>query len=396
MSLALLLVLAGFAFAGEASELRQYESRHYEIHTNLTPDEVQPLAKHMDRVFANYQDRFEDFRSRRKGSMPLFLFRKRAQYVEFMRSHGINAKNSGGMFFVHPPDDRGLATWTQGRPRSETFNVLQHEGFHQFAFNHIGRELPQWINEGLAQYFQDAIIVGDRMKLGVTSGPRIQLVKQMIRERNIVPLEKLMSMTNKQWNRRLNQDAKRGRMMYAQAWSMCYFLIHGDDGRYQDAFETYLQLVSEGRDARAAAKKAFGVETLKPMGRRWARFAAKQRPDPITIAARRIRFLGEGMRFLKSRDKPVPGSLAALKHRLQQIGFRVRVGMHGQFTTIRADDEKQYRYRGVDGQQHKFKMASPRRNDLPPRLAAPKLRPRPVLRWSRNSEGKLVQSIIYR
>ena len=60
--------------------------------------------------------------------------------------------------------------------------MLQHEGFHQFAFNHIGEALPTWINEGLAQYFEDAIIVGDKMTTGLANARRVEQVKQALED----------------------------------------------------------------------------------------------------------------------------------------------------------------------------------------------------------------------
>ena len=34
------------------------------------------------------------------------------------------------------------------------WQVLAHEGFHQFLGYELGREIPVWLNEGMAQYFE--------------------------------------------------------------------------------------------------------------------------------------------------------------------------------------------------------------------------------------------------
>ena len=146
------------AVGNPADDLQVFASHHYHIHTNLSREETVPFGRHMDAVFAQYERRFADYTERHAGLMPLYLFRHQDEYLDFMRHHGIDATGSGGMFFV-THSIRGLATWAHGHSRSQTLRTLQHEGFHQFAWNHLGPNLPTWMNEGLAQYFEDAVIL---------------------------------------------------------------------------------------------------------------------------------------------------------------------------------------------------------------------------------------------
>src|SRR5690606_2873924 len=139
-----LLLLAPMA-AGQPLELQAFNSRYYQIKTNLTRDEVIRYAERMDQVFAHYSQKFSGLRSRRQVQMPLFLLRTQEDYIAFMRERGIDATHSGGMFFV-TGGVSGLATWTAGRSRTQAYQVLQHEGFHQFAWNYIGHEMPVWMN----------------------------------------------------------------------------------------------------------------------------------------------------------------------------------------------------------------------------------------------------------
>ena len=74
------------------------------------------------------------------------------------------------------------AAWIGGRLRSEykslmaiagedtqrqTWHVVQHEGFHQFAHFVIRGELPTWLNEGIAEYFGESVFTGDGFVSGV-------------------------------------------------------------------------------------------------------------------------------------------------------------------------------------------------------------------------------------
>jgi len=376
-------------------ELKKFRSKSYLIHTNLTRDEVRDFGRHMDTVFDQYEERFRDFHARSQNQMPLYLFRTEAQYLGFMADQDFKAHNTGGMFFFSPKS-QGLATWTQGRSRSQTFQVLQHEGFHQFAFNHMGTELPTWINEGLAQYFEDAIIVGEQMTTGLASTRRLEQVQHALNAGTAFDFETLVGLTPEAWADTLHNDPDRAALMYAQSWSIVFFLIHGDHDKYQPAFARYLKKVSTGRDSQSAFAEIFGAGALRPLSKRWAGFASKQQPDPINTAASRMEFLGEALRFMDQRDEPAPKTIKELRDSLQSRNFVLTRSTHGITTESSADDPDLYRYLRRNGTMALFKLLEPARNDLPPRITATGLHPEPTLVWSRDTNGDLVQDIEYR
>ena len=390
----LCLIFTGGLHA-KTPELKVFRSKSYLIHTNMTRDEVRPYGRHMDTVFDQYEERFRDFHARSQSQMPLYLFRTEAEYQSFMADQDFKADNTGGMFFFSPKSS-GLATWTQGRSRSQTFQVLQHEGFHQFAFNHLGTDLPTWINEGLAQYFEDAIIVGEQMTTGLASTRRLEQVQHALSAGNAFDFETLVGLTPEAWANILHHDPDRAALMYAQSWSIVFFLIHGDNDKYQPAFALYLKRVSAGRDSQAAFVEVFGEGSLRPLAKRWAEFANEQEPDPINTAAYRMEFLGEALRFMDQRDEPAPKTIKQLRDSLQARRFVLTRSSHGITTETAADDPDLYRYLRRNGTMALFKLLEPARNDLPPRITATGLHPEPTLVWSRDNEGNLVQDIEYR
>ncbi len=389
------LLAAGQADAKIKLELQKFRSKSYLIHTNLTRDEVRAFGKHMDTVFDQYEERFRDFHARTSQQMPLYLLRTENEYQRFMATQDINATNTGGMFFFSPKS-QGLATWAQGRSRSQTFQVLQHEGFHQFAFNHLGQDLPTWINEGLAQYFEDAIIVGDKMTIGLANARRVEQVKHALDSHNAIEFAHLVGFTADEWAGTLHGDPNRAALMYAQSWSIVFFLIHGENDRYQPAFARYLHKVSAGRDHQTAFYEAFGTDSLRPLAKHWDQFASQQQPDPINTAASRMEFLGEALRFMYQQGETAPKSIKKLRDSLQARHFVLTRKSHGITVEITADDPDLYRYQRRNGSTGLFKILEPSRDDLPPRITATGLHPEPTLVWSRDNEGALVQDIEYR
>ena len=385
-----------------SNDLVRFRSRHYTIHSDLRDREtLQTYGQHMDTVFRAFQHRFRDYHPRHDQQMPLYLFRTREGYQNFLSSHGIDANNSGGMFFV-VKDARGLATWTHGRGREAVFEVLQHEGFHQFAWNYLGSGLPIWVNEGLAQYFEDGIIVNGRFKTGFADAQRIRLIKDAFATGRGPHVREILDIDDETWRRTLSRDARASERLYAQAWSVVYFLIHADEQRYQRHLAAYLKLVSRKADHRQrngqadeAFRAAFGLNDLESMQRKWSAFAKAQRPDPVTLATDRMAFLAAGMRWIHEQGEPMPENLDDLKQALQRASFRLIRRSHHGTHDLQASDPTLFGYE-VRGTFKRFELLAPSASHLPPRIIAQGLDPEPMVQWRRDGDHELVQTIEYR
>lgn len=395
------LVVLLVAAAGRAApvQLKQLASRHYTVHTNLGESDAMLFARHMDKVFDEYQRRFEKarFTQRNGGTMPLFLFRTAGEYESHLESHGIPAKNTAGMFFFTQRLN-GLATWVQGRPVTETMATLQHEGFHQFAFRYIGTDLPIWVNEGVAQYFEDGIVVGNRMHLNIAHGHRIATVKDAMASGTAIAFRRMLTMSDAEWASAVRQSPAKAALHYDQAWSMVHFLVTGDRGRYVDAFGDYLTRLGRGEESAAAFAAAFGSSDYDAFERAWRRSASEQEPDPVGLAAERLMFLGQAMVWLQENNRPLPSSTADLRRILQQIHYRATRVKNNVQVTFDAMDESMYRY-PLPGREttRMFTLFERERQDLLPRLSAPGVKPEPTLVWYRDStNGQLFSDIAYR
>ena len=395
---ALLIVAAVIGCATSAradAGLHAFASAHYRIHTDLPRRQIVPFGRHMDLLFTQYEKRFAQFGDDTPSQLPVYLLSTEERYLSFMKHVGIAARNSGGMFFV-TRDNEGVATWADGRSPSQTRRTLQHEGFHQFAHDHFGRNLPAWLNEGLAQYFEDAILLDRGFALGLADPDRIQRVRQALDAGDALPLASLLRLGGTDWHSTLTTDATRAGLLYAQSWSLVYFLIHGDQGAHQPAFEHYLQLLSEDASPDRALKQAFGDNAMQDLEARWKPWARRQLPDAVTVAAGRLAFLGEALAYKASRQETMPKKLGELESDLRARGFAMTRTVHNLDLEYRADQPARYTYTRPGGEVSRFQLLEPSRSGLPPRIAAPGLNPEPNLIWERDGEGNLAYDITYR
>lgn len=374
--------------------MKTYASRHYTIYSDLRRDETREFATHMDAMFRAFERRFAGFAPRNREPMPLHLFRTEAGYQSFLADRQIDGTNSAGMFFVGPTG-RGLAVYVEGLPRSKVFATLQHEGFHQFAYDYLGTDLPIWLNEGLAQYFEAGVIVGRELRTGMTDSFALHAVQAAVREGRTLPFRELLADTPEAWSRRLATEPDRARMAYAQAWSIAYFLIHGGDGRYRPRLDDYLRRLNKGQRAGDAFVAAFG-DDVDAFDRAWRREVLTLEPDPVNTAADRMTFLAQSLLFLVANEQPIPADLDALEATLRRLQYRATWRSHGLERQFGGRDSELYYYSLSNGSQARFQLLEPARLDLLPRITAPGLKPEPTLGWLRDDNGELVCEITYR
>jgi len=222
------------------------------------------------------------------------------------------------------------------------------------------------------------------------------LVKRALVDSRTYDINYLVGTEPKDWQAALRNSPEQAALLYAQSWSIVYFLIHGENERYQSAFARYLKRVGEGRESRAAFEEAFGTSELRAMETRWERHAFKQNPDPINTAASRMEFLGEALRYIHQNDEKMPRSIGKLRDLLQSRRFVLTHETHGVKIEMDSRDDELYRFKKHNGSIGRFRLLDPARNDLPPRITAEGLRPEPTLVWSRDDDGNLVQDIEYR
>jgi hypothetical protein len=251
----LLILLVAAPLAGQVrrerivlpAAMKRYDSPYYLIQTDLGDATAREAQIRLTRMAEEYYERTREFSGRIRGKFPFYLF---ARQEDYLAAGGV--PGSAGVFMGDPQNGYRLMAFASDPLDARTWQVVQHEGFHQFARAVIGGDMPIWVNEGLAEYFGEAIFTGDGFVTGVIPPWRLQRVRQQIREQKFMPIEGMMTLSHDQWNAMLD------RANYDQAWAMVHFLAHGEDGRYQRAFAQFMNAINRRADWRQAWMASFG------------------------------------------------------------------------------------------------------------------------------------------
>ncbi len=265
-----------------AGRLKAHHSRYYVIHTNLDARAVQEASARMTAMAEEYHRRTKGFGGVIRSRLSFYLFGDAEAYHKAGGTPG-----SAGMYI---PSDRALMALADDGVDERLWHVVQHEGFHQFAHMVIRGRLPVWINEGMAEYFGHGIWTGDGFVTGVIPPRRLRRVQAMLRSRQLLPFEEMLTMSYEAWSQAVRDsapdekgvrgprgrpagkdDADRARMNYDQAWSMIHFLVHAENGRYRKALSLHIRDISRGANWKRSWAGRFGrnIDAFQQRYRAW-------------------------------------------------------------------------------------------------------------------------------
>jgi hypothetical protein len=226
--------------------MRVIDTPYYTLHTDVSDAEARETDLRMTRMFEEYQRRTAGFAGTVRQKFPFFLFRSERDY------HAAGGPQGSAGVFIREPEGKRLMAIAGEKTDAETWHTVQHEGFHQFADASIANPLPAWANEGLADYFGEAVWTGDNFVTGLIPTPRMKAVQNSIRTGGFKPFKVLMNLSYKDWNGDLSTEN------YDEGWSMIHFLANADGGKYQAPFLQYMQQISHGITTDNAWANVFG------------------------------------------------------------------------------------------------------------------------------------------
>jgi hypothetical protein len=137
------------------------------------------------------------------------------------------------------------------------WQVLAHEGFHQFIGYELGQEVPVWLNEGMAQFFENNTTKNGRLIPGGIDAKKLAAAQAVIQARRMPVLGELLAM-----DRRMFYASPE--VTYPVSWALVYYLMMRDTTNFQNShFRRYLQDLKWSRDDVASFRKRFGKDSAE-------------------------------------------------------------------------------------------------------------------------------------
>jgi hypothetical protein len=175
------------------------------------------------------------------------------------------------------------------------FALLYHEAFHAYVVTFVypplppdevkkgagTGELPRWLNEGLAQIFETAVVEAGELRADHPDKERLQRAKDWLKGKNgesLVPLADLLTTGRDSFLASHADQKAASNRAYLTSWALAHYLTFDRRLIGTDAFHKYLVAVNSGGDAKQAFAALVGKD-LAAFEKDWHEYLMRLQPN---------------------------------------------------------------------------------------------------------------------
>jgi tetratricopeptide (TPR) repeat protein len=247
---AVLMVAASSAWAQPGAKWVEVKTPHFTVMTNSSEKDARHVAVQFERMRAVFRVVMPSG-SDDPASPIVVLALKDNKSFRTLEPEAYLAKNQlqlAGLFI-------------RGQNRNYVLTRLDGEGDHPYAtvyheYTHYMLRradvwMPLWMNEGLAEFYQNTQLQEKDVRVGQASVDDILYLRQ----NRLLPLQTILTVDH---NSPYYHDEQKGSVFYAESWALMHYLQVQDFEGKTHRLVDYAKLMEQGTDSVTAAQKAFG------------------------------------------------------------------------------------------------------------------------------------------
>jgi tetratricopeptide (TPR) repeat protein len=252
--LELFLVVCSCASAasakGKPEVWLEVRSPHFLVVSNGNEQQAQRVADQFERIRAVFHMVFPNLRV--DPSAPIIVIAARNEKTfepllpKAMLAKG--AARAAGLFQSGP--EKNYVLLQLNASGENPYHVLYHEYTH-LLLHQSPVALPPWIDEGLAEFYGNTVIMDKTVELGRPDSGHVQLLRQT----TLLPLPTLFAVTH---DSPYYNEHNKASLFYAESWALVHMLMSEGFKQGHNLLAEYLDNLQLNMDPQAAAVRAFG------------------------------------------------------------------------------------------------------------------------------------------
>ena len=223
---------------------------HFTVVTNANEKTGRRIADHFERMRSVFHVAFPHL-SIDSGSPIIVLAIKDEKDFRTLEPQAYLAKGQlklGGLFLRAP--DKNYVLMRVDAEGEHPYSVVYHEYTH-LLLSKSAEWLPLWLNEGLAEFYQNTDIHEKEVAVGQASPGNLML----LRESRLLPLATLFTVDT---NSPYYHEENKGSIFYAESWALTHYMYIKDHLEKTQRLTDYAELLVKKVDPVTAATRAFG------------------------------------------------------------------------------------------------------------------------------------------
>ena len=244
---------------GLDNKFRVVRSDHFRVLTNLPEGRqwdrwLAPVMKVMESQLAHYSEMFRgdvDLHAAREG-LDVVFFHTDDDYRDYLRARRIQFSFTTAGFYSS--SDRACFFYRNAN-YAKVWPILLHELTHELSDLLLGAGRVAWISEGLAQYYESAIVHKNHsLTVGRPHHRRLSALRLRAAKNESLSVEQILR--TRSVHHAVAHGEGRSSDVYATMWGVTYFLLHS-------SIENRTKLIDGLRFERLAWKESQGPTTAR-------------------------------------------------------------------------------------------------------------------------------------
>jgi Tfp pilus assembly protein PilF len=236
--------------APAAVQWTEIRSPHFIVLTNSSEKNGRRIANQLEQMRSVFQKIFPAVTDDNEAPMTVFALKDKKSF-QTLEPEAYLAKGQLDLAGYFMQSEEGnyilLRLDAQGE---HPFAIVYHEYTH-YLLRKSEDWLPAWLDEGMAEFYQNTDIDGKDVRLGQPSVGNINL----LRDSRLIPLTTLLQIDH---SSPYYHEQQKGNIFYAESWALTHYLLISDSQNKTHRLEDYARFMMQGQDSIAAAQSAFG------------------------------------------------------------------------------------------------------------------------------------------
>ena len=247
------LLLLGTALTSARDKTENWvevRSPHFTVITNSSEKQGRRVADQFERMRSVFHVAFPKLQID-PGAPIIVLAIKDERDFKALEPEAYLARGSlklGGLFLRAP--DKNYVLMRLDAEGEHPYAVVYHEYTHLLT-SKAAEWMPLWLNEGLAEFYQNSEIREKEVSLGEPSGENLL----WLRQNRLLPLATLFTVDEKS---PYYHEENKGSIFYAESWALVHYIQIKDHQDKMNRMGQYAELLMQKVDPVTAATRAFG------------------------------------------------------------------------------------------------------------------------------------------
>lgn len=226
-------------------------SQNFELTGNASENRIRAVARSLEQFRDFFRRQFPQLNLNSSLPLRVIVFNEHESYRAFQPLRTDGSADAAAVGYFQPGLEANYIVFPLNEKTTAVPTTVYHEYVHFVVQNNLHHaDIPPWLNEGLAEYFQTFRAENDRVVLGEAQPPLVRLLES----ETLIPFETFF----KTDRFALQNQGNHGRtLFYAQAWALTHYL---QTGARRTEFDKFFSRLLAGESVSEAFKTAFRVD----------------------------------------------------------------------------------------------------------------------------------------